>query len=835
MKKIGSQTDNCWDYVVVTVGTQAQKEMCELMCSAYKEKYSIKNLIFTADSDIDYRLGSGGALLNALKEVSKLAGRQSIIDKKILVINSGGMSKRAVSYAVRGKIFANISNDESGNALSLFDLSILYTSKLLPWFDAGVVVCCGDIPVDVGDEEFDFTTNVGFCVMTELSSASRHGVMISRSDGFLAAYPHKCEEAELKKIAQRYNLNDKLPVDTGTAYFCPEYVGALLKLIYEDALLDYLKRNHLEMSLYPDVIDLMSVNVENEKYLTTDNAKIFKIKELLYKRLHGFLMKVCVLNDRKFLHYGTLFETVENIQSDKYKKPHYFNSCVDLEACVGGGTVLDNAYIGAGCHVGERCIISDISLENVSINDETAVCGIKLCSGEFVAVVLSINENPKALSESGVELWKEKRFFKGLSFSDSYSKFICSDNCKSAVSMAYCVKNADCSYYLEWKNYLGDIRSFNPFSSVYNQYKNRVIKEYADSVITPKKLRCVKDEANISLPVRVNFSGTWTDAMPYCIDNKGRVINASVLIDGERPVFVCAKRIERKVIELYNKDSDEKIVIENIASLDLIDEFSSFNLHRAVLKVIGVGDKTELESGFCLTTEVRGIMKGSGLGTSSILLSGCFKVLGELFGIAYTDDEIINMVFIAEQIMKTGGGWQDQVGGFFCGIKDSDSEPGYRIRVNIKNIKVPDSIKRELSQRMAIISTCQRHYGRFVVSDVMKRYINKNADTLEVLKKLDELNDETAKCLTSGCFDGFVQCINKQWELLKKLSPMISNEKINTVANECLQLCDAVCICGAGAGGYLLAVLKDGVSIDDLKALFGGDADKVKKITVLFE
>ncbi|MGN1169208.1 MAG: L-fucokinase, partial [Acutalibacteraceae bacterium] len=335
MKKISSQTDNCWDYAVVTVGTQSQKEMCELMCSAYKEKYPIKNLIFTADSDNDCRIGSGGALLNALDAVSQCAGSQSLTDKKILVINSGGMSKRAVNYALRGKIFANVSNDKNGGALSLFDICVSNASKLLPRFEAGVVVCCGDIPVRTDGEDIDFKTNVGFCVPAELSAASRHGVMIPDSDGFLARYPHKCEEAELKKIAQKYNFNDKLPVDTGTAYFCPEYVGALLKLIFEDSLLDYLKSNRLEMSLYPDVIDLMSKSAEEGAYLTSDD----KIKVLLYKRLHGFLMRVCVLNDCEFLHYGTLSESVKNIQSDKTGAPYYFNSYVDPAASVGGGTV----------------------------------------------------------------------------------------------------------------------------------------------------------------------------------------------------------------------------------------------------------------------------------------------------------------------------------------------------------------------------------------------------------------------------------------------------------------------------------------------------------------
>lgn len=38
-------------------------------------------------------------------------------------------------------------------------------------------------------------------------------------------------------------------------------------------------------------------------------------------------------------------------------------------------------------------------------------------------------------------------------------------------------------------------------------------------------------------------------------------------------------------------------------------------------------------------------------------------------GIAYTEADLYAHVLVMEQIMSTGGGWQDQVGGVTNGIK----------------------------------------------------------------------------------------------------------------------------------------------------------------------
>ena len=78
---------------------------------------------------------------------------------------------------------------------------------------------------------------------------------------------------------------------------------------------------------------------------------------------------------------------------------------------------------------------------------------------------------------------------------------------------------------------------------------------------------------------------------------------------------------------------------------------------------------TRLGSGFMINSRVRNVPKGSGLGTSSILAAALAKGALEFVGFNPTEQELQGIVLVMEQLMSTGGGWQDQAGGLCNGIK----------------------------------------------------------------------------------------------------------------------------------------------------------------------
>lgn len=815
---------NSIESVFLTVGTKKQKQLCEKLVSDFNDKYNL-NIFVIADDEQCTRIGSGGAMLNILGDAYNSGN-------KILIINSGGFSKRSVNYAIRGKAFANI--EYSGNVVSVFELLLINAKRLFDSFSSGVVVCCSDILVDTSNVKIDFDNNIGFCIRADYETGSRHGVMFFNSGNILVEYPHKCDAEKLRKMSAGYN-EDGVFIDTGLLYFKDDVCLALKNAVNEHNVIKKLIYNKAEINLYSEIVALFAKKIDKNEYLYADaqNDCHVQIRKILFDLLSKYTLKVCVLENQQFIHFGSLAESLANILllSENKDSNLKLYSYTDELSVIGKNTVIDNVILKNGCTVGSGCIVSDITLDSVKINDNQAVCGVKLCDGSYVAIVCDINENPKTKVNSE-ELWDIPRFFKGKSFTDSFNKFI-TESAEDKYSLQYCMENADFDFFCNRMQYLKDRTSYD-VNQKYLKIRDRIINHYFED---KKKIThlCYKTEkVELSFPVRVNFSGTWTDAMPYCIDNGGQVVNMAVTVDGEKPIKVIAERLSYEKIEFC---SDDVIAEFNFDNPDNEDDLSDFNLHTAVLKTLGITKETVFDCGFRLTTKVSSIDKGSGLGTSSILLGGCIKALGKLLGTEYNDNEIIKMVFVAEQLMKTGGGWQDQIGGLFPSIKVATTASGINQSPDIQYVALSDSFRKFFSERLVLIPTGQRHFGRFIVNDVVNRYLCENKESVNGHNEIKELNAQLLSSIKDNDFERFIRCLNRHFALLKKISPLVSNEKIEKLIRGCLaNVADAVSICGAGGGGYLLAVMKEGITIHALqeyiKSEFPSVASPVRKIDV---
>ena len=91
---------------------------------------------------------------------------------------------------------------------------------------------------------------------------------------------------------------------------------------------------------------------------------------------------------------------------------------------------------------------------------------------------------------------------------------------------------------------------------------------------------------------------------------------------------------------------------------------------------------------------------GSGLGTSSILAGVILAALLRATGRTANMDSLIHVVLVVEQILTTGGGWQDNVGGLVPGFKIGRSQPSLPLRVDVERLELPSSTVEELMKRM---------------------------------------------------------------------------------------------------------------------------------------
>ena len=346
--------------------------------------------------------------------------------------------------------------------------------------------------------------------------------------------------------------------------------------------------------------------------------------------------------------------------------------------------------------------------------------------------------------------------------------------------------------------------------------------------------RIVAAKHRVSLPLRVNWGGGWSDTPPYCNEKGGTVLNAAILLNGKKPVEVVLEKLPEPKIIFDSRDMDVYGEFEEIASLQQTgDPYDPFALQKAALLACGIlpmkGGSlkeilTRMGGGFLMRSEVTGVPKGSGLGTSSILAAACVKALLEFTGIEYDEEQLYSTVLCMEQIMSTGGGWQDQVGGITVGIKYTTTAPGIRQKIKVRHIRLSEETQKELDERFALIYTGQRRLARNLLRDVVGNYIGNEPGTVYALNEIQKVATLMAFELRRGHVDDFAQLLSQHWELSQKIDKGSTNILIDQIFDSISDLIDGRMICGAGGGGFLQVILKKGISKellhDRLKEVF---------------
>lgn len=346
--------------------------------------------------------------------------------------------------------------------------------------------------------------------------------------------------------------------------------------------------------------------------------------------------------------------------------------------------------------------------------------------------------------------------------------------------------------------------------------------------------RIVYDHHTVKLPLRANWGGGWSDTPPYCNEHGGTVLNVAIQLNGENPVEVTLERIWDYKIVFDSRDMDVHGEFDAIDPLQATgDPFDSFALQKACLLACGIIPKEghslkeileRLGGGFVMHSEVHNVPKGSGLGTSSILSAACVKAVFEFMGIAYTEDDLYSHVLAMEQIMSTGGGWQDQVGGVTPGLKFTTSMPGIEQKIKVRHIELDERTKKELDERFALIYTGQRRLARNLLRDVIGRYVGNEPDSLSALNEIQRVAALMRFELERGNVDEFARLLDYHWELSQKVDKGSTNTLIDQIFSSIDDLIAGRLVCGAGGGGFLQVILKKGVARADvhnrLKAVF---------------
>ena len=183
-------------------------------------------------------------------------------------------------------------------------------------------------------------------------------------------------------------------------------------------------------------------------------------------------------------------------------------------------------------------------------------------------------------------------------------------------------------------------------------------------------------------PVRIDIAGGWTDTPPFCLMEGGNVINLAIELNGQPPLQAYIRPCREPHIVLRSIDLGAVEVVETYEQLaDFIHVGSPFSIPKAALVLAGFQPGFSLERHASLRDQLEAfgcgmeltllsaIPAGSGLGTSSILAATVLGAVSDFCSLAWDKNEIGRRTLVLEQLLTTGGGWQDQYGGVHGGVK----------------------------------------------------------------------------------------------------------------------------------------------------------------------
>lgn len=926
-----------WDYVILTASNEQQAEGFRKQLEERKS-FLPKHTKFVAIPDRDgQRVGSGGATLEVLKYLR--SQEESFEKLRVLVIHSGGDSKRVPQYSALGKLFSPVPHKlPNGRNSTLFDEFMICMSSVPSRIREGMVLLSGDVLLLFNPLQIDYN-NVGAAAISfkeHVETGKNHGVYLNGENGNVKCCLQKKSVETLRSVGA-VNNSDCVDIDTGALIFSTEMMNSLYSLIATPEDYDRHVNARTRLSLYADFLyplaeDSTLEDFYKEKPEGEFCPELTAARERVWNVLRPYRMKLLRLAPAKFIHFGTTREILGLMNGgvDEYKDLGWsrivgssikgdtagYNSVLSSRSTIGEGCYLEVSYVHRNSKIGDHCVLSYIEVSDREIPDNVVLHGLKQRDGSFVVRIFGIGDNPKEnklfgrdLDELeqklGVRLWENSAH--SLWEANLYAE---ADNIQDGVDAAlnlYRIVNDESAADIEqWRNaekkslcsgfnaadpdaiiawnrrmedlvamdeitkairhkvpaqklqkrttltkiqkewlkkrldksdfgermrlhyYLGVVlEDENEIQECFHIIQAEMLEATVKSLSYNENARIVTDRHTVNLPLRVNWGGGWSDTPPYCNENGGTVLNVAILLNGKKPVEVTLERIDELKIVFDSRDMDVHGEFDTIEPLQATgDPFDPFALQKACLLACGIipqkGYKLEdilrrLGGGFVMHSEVTDVPKGSGLGTSSILSAACVKAVFEFTGIEFTEEDLYAHVLAMEQIMSTGGGWQDQVGGATPGLKYMSSMPGLKQEIKVTHVELPESARKELDERFVLIYTGQRRLARNLLRDVVGRYVGNEPDSLFALEEIQKTAALMRFELERGNVDGFAKLLDYQWELSKKVDAGSSNTLIEQIFSSIEEMIDGRLVCGAGGGGFLQVILKKGITREDVE------------------
>jgi fucokinase len=325
-----------WDVVIITASSERQATLYRDEISRRKTAGALpKETQFLVVPDPgDQRIGSGSATINALGVLGKDLSWWNV--HRVLLVHSGGDSRRLPQYSPVGKLFGVLPSRTSPRATTtVFDETMLLSAPWAERIPNGLLVASGDVVLKFDAQQVNWNRPgvTGVAMRLDAETGSHHGVYVVGEGEQVYTFLQKPMVAEVKS-AGGLLADGKVAVDIGLLHFDPELVSALAGLAGFGEL--------PAVDLYDQITRGLTGQWKPD---TTQGEFWIRLARIIRSPQNPIAFH-CAVVEGEFIHAGTT-KSFRSLAS-------------------GSGGVLDSV-IGGECKVGHEAVILECDLKG-SVN-----------------------------------------------------------------------------------------------------------------------------------------------------------------------------------------------------------------------------------------------------------------------------------------------------------------------------------------------------------------------------------------------------------------------------------------------------------------------------------
>lgn len=337
-------------------------------------------------------------------------------------------------------------------------------------------------------------------------------------------------------------------------------------------------------------------------------------------------------------------------------------------------------------------------------------------------------------------------------------------------------------------------------------------------------------------PVRIDIAGGWTDTPPFCLMEGGSVVNLAIELNGQQPIQTYVKPCREHHVVLKSIDLGASEIVETYEQLaDFKRVGSPFSIPKAALALAGFLPqysqekypdlKSQLMAFGCgiEITLLSAIPAGSGLGTSSVLAATVLGTINDFLSLGWDKNEICHKTLVLEQLLTTGGGWQDQFGGVLQGVKLLQTNKGFEQQPIVHWLPTDLYTQPEYQACHLLYYTGITRTAKTILAEIVQKMFLNDHDQVALLREMKAHSLQMYEAIQRNDFQEMGKLVGKTWLQNQAIDAGTNPMEVKKLTDLIDDLCLGYKLPGAGGGGYLYMVAKDPEAAARIKVILNAN------------